>query len=242
MKNCHVCCVVQSYISCFLVERNWKAGQPDNWNHGHGPGEDCAGLIYAGFWNDFYCEDVNNFICEKDMDKGKQGAWFDYFTLTGQIQVNFPQLWGRRLRHKARCYGSASLRKRRNHTWSTSTQMQPNMGFSNTLHDVDAGFIVITLVLLCSFTTRPAFKVVVGIACSASWPSPADFKHAWHFKHNLAHVLQTLAAPKAGFISSVAMLGGKLVLGWLRDQPLKSKRTILRVCATGGTWWLLRRS
>ncbi|NWY64601.1 COL12 protein, partial [Erithacus rubecula] len=55
------------------VYTNWKTGQPDNWSHGHGPGEDCAGLIYAGLWNDFYCEDVNNFICEKDMDKGKQG-------------------------------------------------------------------------------------------------------------------------------------------------------------------------
>nr|XP_020041963.1 collectin-12 [Castor canadensis] len=46
--------------------KNWKAGQPDNWGHGHGPGEDCAGLIYAGQWNDFQCEDINNFICEKD--------------------------------------------------------------------------------------------------------------------------------------------------------------------------------
>ncbi|XP_030299937.1 collectin-12 [Calypte anna] len=53
------------------VYTNWKSGQPDNWSHGHGPGEDCAGLIYAGLWNDFYCEDVNNFICEKDMDKGQ---------------------------------------------------------------------------------------------------------------------------------------------------------------------------
>ncbi|KAJ8776589.1 hypothetical protein J1605_015178 [Eschrichtius robustus] len=52
---------------CFL-KRNWKAGQPDNWGHGHGPGEDCAGLIYAGQWNDFQCEDINNFICEKDRE------------------------------------------------------------------------------------------------------------------------------------------------------------------------------
>lgn len=56
---------------CF-VKRNWKAGQPDNWGHGHGPGEDCAGLIYAGQWNDFQCEDINNFICEKDRETGKQ--------------------------------------------------------------------------------------------------------------------------------------------------------------------------
>nr|XP_045374808.1 collectin-12 [Camelus bactrianus] len=48
--------------------KNWKPGQPDNWGHGHGPGEDCAGLIYAGQWNDFQCEDVNNFICEKDRE------------------------------------------------------------------------------------------------------------------------------------------------------------------------------
>uniref|UniRef100_A0A452IQ96 Collectin-12 n=1 Tax=Gopherus agassizii TaxID=38772 RepID=A0A452IQ96_9SAUR len=48
---------------------NWKSGQPDNWSTGQGPGEDCAGLISAGLWNDFQCEDVNSFICEKDMDK-----------------------------------------------------------------------------------------------------------------------------------------------------------------------------
>ncbi|XP_060631127.2 collectin-12 [Anolis sagrei] len=48
---------------------NWSAGQPDNWKHGHGPGEDCAGLIHAGLWNDFYCEDVNSFICEQEADK-----------------------------------------------------------------------------------------------------------------------------------------------------------------------------
>lgn len=60
---------------CFL-KRNWKAGQPDNWGHGHGPGEDCAGLIYAGQWNDFQCEDINNFICEKDRETGKQQRGF----------------------------------------------------------------------------------------------------------------------------------------------------------------------
>ncbi|XP_067403047.1 collectin-12 [Emydura macquarii macquarii] len=48
---------------------NWKSGQPDNWSTGQGPGEDCAGLISAGLWNDFHCGDVNSFICEKDMDK-----------------------------------------------------------------------------------------------------------------------------------------------------------------------------
>ncbi|XP_008106857.2 collectin-12 [Anolis carolinensis] len=50
---------------------NWSAGQPDNWKHGHGPGEDCAGLIHAGLWNDFYCEDVNSFICEQEADKAQ---------------------------------------------------------------------------------------------------------------------------------------------------------------------------
>lgn len=164
-----MCAALCNHISCFLVERNWKTGQPDNWSHGHGPGEDCAGLIYAGLWNDFYCEDVNNFICEKDMDKGKQGAWFDYLTLplAGQIQVNFPQLEGRRSRHKARCYGSALLRKRGTHTWSTSTQIHPNTGFSNTLHDADAGLIAINLVLF-HHKKRAAFKLAVGIARSAS--------------------------------------------------------------------------
>ncbi|KAK2119405.1 hypothetical protein P7K49_000791 [Saguinus oedipus] len=30
--------------------------------------EKTAGLIYAGQWNDFQCEDINNFICEKDRE------------------------------------------------------------------------------------------------------------------------------------------------------------------------------
>ncbi|XP_068093335.1 collectin-12 isoform X2 [Hyperolius riggenbachi] len=50
---------------------NWKPGQPDNWTPESGPGEDCAGLIYSGLWNDFHCEDFNNFICEKPKDKGQ---------------------------------------------------------------------------------------------------------------------------------------------------------------------------
>ncbi|XP_066435713.1 collectin-12 isoform X1 [Eleutherodactylus coqui] len=56
---------------------NWKAGQPDNWTPEMGPGEDCAGLIYTGLWNDFHCQDFNNFICEKDMDKGKHKVELD---------------------------------------------------------------------------------------------------------------------------------------------------------------------
>ncbi|KAE8598501.1 hypothetical protein XENTR_v10016846 [Xenopus tropicalis] len=48
--------------------KNWKEGQPDNWSHQTGPGEDCAGLIYSGLWNDFHCQDYNNFICEKPID------------------------------------------------------------------------------------------------------------------------------------------------------------------------------
>ncbi|KAG2458220.1 COL12 protein, partial [Polypterus senegalus] len=51
---------------------NWKEGQPDNWSHGHEHGEDCAGLIHGGLWNDFFCDDINKVICEKDNDKGEQ--------------------------------------------------------------------------------------------------------------------------------------------------------------------------
>ncbi|XP_045566748.1 collectin-12 isoform X1 [Salmo salar] len=43
----------------------WKPGQPDNWSHGHERGEDCAGLIHEGLWNDFFCEDLISYICEK---------------------------------------------------------------------------------------------------------------------------------------------------------------------------------
>ncbi|KAM9827171.1 collectin-12-like [Neosynchiropus ocellatus] len=45
----------------------WKPGQPDNWNHGHESGEDCAGLVHDGLWNDFFCEDLISFICEREM-------------------------------------------------------------------------------------------------------------------------------------------------------------------------------
>ncbi|KAK9527632.1 hypothetical protein VZT92_014178 [Zoarces viviparus] len=45
----------------------WKPGQPDDWGHGHEMGEDCAGLIHEGLWNDFFCEDLISYICEKEM-------------------------------------------------------------------------------------------------------------------------------------------------------------------------------
>ncbi|XP_047424118.1 collectin-12-like [Mugil cephalus] len=47
---------------------NWKPGQPDNWGHGKEEGEDCAGLIHEGLWNDFFCEDLISYICEKEME------------------------------------------------------------------------------------------------------------------------------------------------------------------------------
>ncbi|XP_077952094.1 collectin-12 [Gasterosteus aculeatus] len=47
---------------------NWKPGQPDDWGHGHGTGEDCVGLIHEGLWNDAFCEDQINYICEKEME------------------------------------------------------------------------------------------------------------------------------------------------------------------------------
>lgn len=46
----------------------WKPGQPDNWGHGHEIGEDCAGLIHGGLWNDFFCEDLISYICEKETE------------------------------------------------------------------------------------------------------------------------------------------------------------------------------
>ncbi|XP_022622868.1 collectin-12 [Seriola dumerili] len=49
----------------------WKPGQPDNWGHGHEIGEDCAGLIHEGLWNDFFCEDLISYICEKDMETSR---------------------------------------------------------------------------------------------------------------------------------------------------------------------------
>lgn len=46
----------------------WRPGQPDNWDHGHEVGEDCAGLIHEGLWNDFFCEDLISYICEKELE------------------------------------------------------------------------------------------------------------------------------------------------------------------------------
>lgn len=45
--------------------KNWRPGQPDNWSHGHDEGEDCAGLVHGGKWNDFYCDDQLGFICKR---------------------------------------------------------------------------------------------------------------------------------------------------------------------------------
>lgn len=59
-------CVFLDTLMLFLwfALRKWKAGQPDNWTHGHEDGEDCAGLIHDANWNDFYCTDRIGFICE----------------------------------------------------------------------------------------------------------------------------------------------------------------------------------
>ncbi|XP_057713114.1 collectin-12 [Corythoichthys intestinalis] len=47
------------------VFKKWNPGQPDNWTRGHQHGEDCAGLIQNGNWNDFYCTERLGFICER---------------------------------------------------------------------------------------------------------------------------------------------------------------------------------
>ncbi|XP_077411774.1 collectin-12 [Vanacampus margaritifer] len=47
------------------VFKKWNPGQPDNWTRGHEHGEDCAGLIQNGNWNDFYCTERLGFICEQ---------------------------------------------------------------------------------------------------------------------------------------------------------------------------------
>lgn len=57
----------------------WKPGQPDNWGHGHDiSGEDCAGLIHEALWNDFVCEDLISYICEKELE---QCEWFIFIVL-----------------------------------------------------------------------------------------------------------------------------------------------------------------
>uniref|UniRef100_A0A3Q3LDU6 Collectin-12 n=1 Tax=Mastacembelus armatus TaxID=205130 RepID=A0A3Q3LDU6_9TELE len=49
----------------------WKPGQPDNWGHEHEAGEDCAGLIHEGLWNDFFCQDLISYICEKKIETSR---------------------------------------------------------------------------------------------------------------------------------------------------------------------------
>lgn len=55
----------KSITRLHISHRKWKPGQPDNWNHGHEEGEDCAGLIHEASWNDFFCTDRIGFICER---------------------------------------------------------------------------------------------------------------------------------------------------------------------------------
>ena len=76
LGQANVCVPLQITLDFCFLKRNWKAGQPDNWGHGHGPGEDCAGLISFGQWNDFQCEDMNQYICEQDRERGKQWKGF----------------------------------------------------------------------------------------------------------------------------------------------------------------------
>ncbi|KAL4624684.1 collectin-12-like [Arapaima gigas] len=45
----------------------WKPGQPDNWTRWHPEGENCAGMVHRGYWNDFYCQENLGFICERDV-------------------------------------------------------------------------------------------------------------------------------------------------------------------------------
>ncbi|XP_030220626.1 collectin-12 [Gadus morhua] len=52
------------------VFTKWKPGQPDNWDQGYSKGEDCAGLIQAAYWNDFFCRERISFICEQPSSWG----------------------------------------------------------------------------------------------------------------------------------------------------------------------------
>lgn len=59
--------------------RMWKPGQSDNRGHGHEiRGEDCAGLIHEGLWNDFLCEHLISYICEKELVPCKY-RFFSFF-------------------------------------------------------------------------------------------------------------------------------------------------------------------
>lgn len=58
------------FIRPLLACSMWKPGQPDNWGHGHDiSGEDCAGLVHEALWNDFFCQDLIFYICEKEQEQ-----------------------------------------------------------------------------------------------------------------------------------------------------------------------------
>lgn len=78
------CCKSNVWSPPVVCCRKWKPGQPDDWGHGHEMGEDCAGLIHEGLWNDFFCEDLISYICEKEIETCK-------FIFLSKFHCIFPQ-------------------------------------------------------------------------------------------------------------------------------------------------------
>ena len=47
----------------------WAAGEPNNWDHGDGAGEDCAHFFSSSLLNDNNCASTMNFICAYTIQK-----------------------------------------------------------------------------------------------------------------------------------------------------------------------------
>lgn len=67
-----LCSIWLSQLAVSFSLRNWKPGQPDNWQgHGLGGGEDCAHFHPDGKWNDDVCQRLYHWICEASTSKSR---------------------------------------------------------------------------------------------------------------------------------------------------------------------------
>ena len=63
-----------------VTYQNWNEGEPNNW----GDGEDCVEMfvhdIYGGLWNDHFCTDQNEYICQ-------------IYTTTDHPKIELDKMW-----------------------------------------------------------------------------------------------------------------------------------------------------
>ena len=63
-----------------MTYQNWNAGEPNNW----GDGEDCVEMFVVeharGLWNDHFCTDKNEYICQ-------------IYTTTDHPKIQLDKMW-----------------------------------------------------------------------------------------------------------------------------------------------------